>query len=480
MAEAALVLWVPISFSLFLLFRPVTAVGAGILAGLLLLPAGISFDFPIVPALGKHRISVLGAFVACLALAPRRLRRPRMGPAQGFAVLLIVSSFLTAVTNLDPINEGAIHLPALRLWDGVSLAGAALLDLVLPFYLGWTLYRQPRDLSQLLNLITVTACLYSLLILFEVRMSPQLHQWVYGYQTWGWHGELRGGRFRPVVFMRNGLTLAIFAATCCIAAMAMFRARERLLLGVSRPALRVPTGPIFVYLTAVLLACRSLGAFVYGAGGAMALFFLRSRLSMLLAMGLSLMVILYPMLRSFDVFPTEALVNVSNIVSEDRSESLDFRFRHETRLLDRARERPWFGWGSWRRNRVHDSRTGSDTSVTDGYCVITLGTRGALGFIGTFGLLLTPVFASGRRFGMLRSRRDQWLVAGTAWIVVVNTIDLLPNAMLNSFIVFVAGALTGAIAGVGSAPGGTGVRRARRRRYTASSEPIATTGAAPP
>jgi hypothetical protein len=480
MAEAALILWVPISFSLFVLFRPVTAVGAGILAGLLLLPTGVSFDFPIVPALGKHRISILGAFVACLALAPRRLRRPRMGPAQGFAVLLIGSSFLTAITNLDPINDGAIHLPALALWDGVSLAGAALLDLVLPFYLGWTLYRQPRDLGQLLNLITVTACLYSLLILFEVRMSPRLHYWVYGYQSWYWYGELRGGGFRPVVFMRHGLMLAIFAASCCIAAVAMFRARERLLLGGFLRALRVPTGPISVYLIAVLLACRSLGAFVSGAGGAMALFFLRSRIAMLLAVGLSAVVIFYPMLRSFDLFPTETLVNVSGIVSEDRAESLDYRFRHETRLLNRAQERPWFGWGAWRRNRVHDPRTGLDTSVTDGYWVITLGVRGALGFIGTFGLLLTPVFASGRRFGTLRSRRDRWFVAGTAWIVAVNAIDLLPNAMLNSFIVFVAGALTGATAPVGSASGGTGVRRARRRRYTAGSEPIATTGAAPP
>jgi hypothetical protein len=469
MAEAALILWIPISFACFALFRPVTAVSAGILAGLLLLPEGASIDLPIVPPLNKHGISVLGAFVACLSLAPRRLRRPRMGPAQGFAALLIGSSFLTAVTNLDPINDGAIHLPALSLWDGVSLAGAALLDLVLPFYLGWTLYRQPRDLGPLLNLIVVAACLYSLLILFELRIAPLSHSWVYGYQAWGWQGAARGGGFRPAVFMRTPLALGILLASCSIAAVTMFRARERLLFGGFLRDLRVPTGPISVYLIAVLLACQSTAAFVLAAGGTMALCFLRSRIALVLAMGLSAVVILYPTLRSFDLFPTETLMNVSSVVSEDRAQSLEFRYRHENRLLDRALERPWFGWGGWRRNRVHDPQTGLDTSITDGYWVITLGIRGALGFIGAFGLLLTPVFASGRRFRMLRSRRDRWLVVGTAWIVAINAIDLLPNANISSFVVLVAGALTGAIARLGSAH----QRTTSGRRAGAGTQPAA-------
>ncbi|MHC4067074.1 MAG: hypothetical protein ACYSUI_21570 [Planctomycetota bacterium] len=63
-------------------------------------------------------------------------------------------------------------LSSLRLWDGVALAAAAILDLIAPFYLGWTLFRQPRDLRRLPTLMVIAACAYSLLMLFELRMSP--------------------------------------------------------------------------------------------------------------------------------------------------------------------------------------------------------------------------------------------------------------------------------------------------------------------
>jgi hypothetical protein len=68
------------------------------------------------------------------------------------------------------------------------------------------------------------------------------------------------------------------------------------------------------------------------------------------------------------------------------------------------------------------------------------------------------VFQAGGRFTSLPVGRERVLVAGTAWIVAVNCVDLLPNAMFNPVTVFVAGALGGAVSGL------------RRRRGAPASE----------
>ena len=448
MAQFALVLWVPISFALFAVLRPAMAASVGLLGAVLLLPARFAFNLQGFPDLDKDRLPVLAVFVACLALAPARIRWPP--PALLLVALLLVGgSFLTAITNAEPVTFGAVHLPPLRIWDGVSFSAAALLDLVIPFFLGWTLYRTPRDLRDLLVLIAFAACIYSVLILWELRMSPQLHNNVYGYYPTGFQGVKRYGGFKPLVFMVSPLQTALFTATCCIASISLWRAREVLPLRFGRSSGHsgVPMGPISVYLLVLLLASKSLAAAVYGVVGASALVLLRSRLAVPLAVGLASIVLVYPLLRTLDLFPTSLLVNAAANINEERAQSLSFRFENEDILLHRAWEKIWFGWGSWRRNRVFDPISGRDIAITDGYWVIILGMRGILGFVATFGLLVTPVFLAARNFSALRSRRDRFVVAGVIWIVTLNAIDKIPNAFPNAFAIFVAGALVGAITG---------------------------------
>ena len=57
-------------------------------------------------------------------------------------------------------------------------------------------------------------------MLFEIRMSPQLHRWLYGYYPFGFITQMRYGGFRPSVFMENGLVCAFFAMTAMVAATA--------------------------------------------------------------------------------------------------------------------------------------------------------------------------------------------------------------------------------------------------------------------
>ena len=71
--------------------------------------------------------------------------------------------------------------------------------------------------------LVVAGLIYSLPMLFEVRMSPQLHTWIYGYFPHSFGQQMRDGGFRPVVFIGHGLGVAFFVMTTVVAAAAFWR-----------------------------------------------------------------------------------------------------------------------------------------------------------------------------------------------------------------------------------------------------------------
>src|SRR5690606_39960078 len=115
-----------------------------------------------------------------------------------------------------------------------------------------------------------------------------------------------------------------------------------------RTAAITPWVPVF--LTTLLILCKSTGASVY-AMFVIPVVALTRRPRMWLATVLAGMVILFPLLRGTDVFPTDTLVEWAHIISEDRALSLRFRFDQEDQLLERARGRLVFGWRPYSRDR---------------------------------------------------------------------------------------------------------------------------------
>ena len=90
---------------------------------------------------------------------------------------------------------------------------------------------------------------------------------------------------------------------------------------------------------------------------------------------------------------------MAEAIDPARAPSLAYRFLNEDILLEHARDKPLFGWGSWNRHRVFDPETGQATTTTDGAWVILIGTRGWVGYLAIFGLLAAPVIllAANRR-----------------------------------------------------------------------------------
>ena len=445
-AYVALLSWPLIALCLFQV-RPVgQALLWTILGAHLLLPVGTSIKFEMIPAFDKSSIATLSALLGCLLVGKRLRLFNGFGLPEILIVMLLVSPFITSELNTDPLRMGVAWRPGVGHYDAISAVVAQFIFFV-PFLLGRQILRSSSDNQNLLQVLVLAGLFYSLPMLFEVRMSPQLHTWIYGYFPHSFGQQMRDGGFRPVVLIGHGLGVAFFAMTAVVAAAALWRARVRVL--------NWPGGAITGYLAVVLLLCKSLGSFVYGAVAAPLVRLAPPRIQLLWAVALVSVALLYPTLRATDLFPTTHLVEMAASVSDDRAQSLKFRFDQEQQLLDHAWERFMFGWGRFGRNRVYDEDSGRDISITDGRWIITMGQFGFFGFLAEFGLLALPIFRAASAIKYTHSVREQVFLAALSLILAINVVDLLPNASLTPFTWLIAGTLLGSA---------ETLRAARRRR----------------
>lgn len=405
-----------------------------VIFGQLLLPAGTGIKFSMVPAIDKSSIVGISALVACIFFLSknRASKSARFGLVEIFLLMYILGPVFTSQFNGDNIIIGYRFLPGVGLYDALSAAQAAFIFLV-PFFLGRKFLRSEDDLQTMLQALAVSGALYSVLLLFEIRFSPQLHYWVYGYYPSEFVQTLREGGFRPMAFMGHGLLAAFFVMASLLSAAALWRSRI--------PA-TVPWSTITIYLGAVLLICKSLGALIYGSFGSVLILFARSRTLVTVACILVAISLGYPMLRFFGLMPTTAIVGLARSIDTERADSLQFRLNNEDQLLARALERPVFGWGRFGRSRIYDPETGKDLSVTDGRWIIDLGQFGFVGFLAEFGLLGLCVLRSAQTYKTAKPH-VQLHIAALTLLLAINVVDLLPNAGLIPLTWLIAGALLG-------------------------------------
>jgi hypothetical protein len=387
------------------------------------------------------------------------LARAKLG--RGFDLFAVVGGLATVgtvVTNRDVLECGPTVLQALTMRDAVSSVTKMVLVPFVPFFLGRALFRTSRELQGLMRLLAVAGLIYVPLVLLEVRLSPKLHGWLYGFQPGG--VAVRAGGYEPTVFLANGLALAMFMVTMVLATCALVRTRANVL--------GIPAGIAAVVLAITLVLGKAMAAIVYGVALGPIILLARAKVGLRVAVALVVLVAAYPSLRVAGQFPTERLVELGAHVSQDRAQSLQFRFDNEDALSAKALQRIWFGWGTWGRNRVYDEH-GQDVSVTDGEWIIRLSEDGAVGWACFLGLLFGPVVAAARLASKLRSRKDRELLTALALIVAVSSVDLLPNAAFTDLPMFLAGCLYGLAVGLAKE------ENAARAAASIGSRPIAAT-----
>src|SRR5207248_1739976 len=92
-------------------------------------------------------------------------------------------------------------------------------------YLAGRLYLGDRDsFRDLVAAVLVGGLVYLPLCLVEIRFSPQLHLWVYGFLQHDFSQTIRFDGYRPMVFMQHGLELGLWMSAACLAGYWLWRA----------------------------------------------------------------------------------------------------------------------------------------------------------------------------------------------------------------------------------------------------------------
>ncbi|SFU12561.1 O-antigen ligase family protein [Sedimentitalea nanhaiensis] len=417
-------------------FRPALAFILAILTGFLLLPETIAFDLPMLPALTKHTVPVLSVvlFITLFQTGKGKTDSRSLIPEHPFVriavVGLVLGALLTVATNGDPLRYGPKVQPGMRLYDGFAHA-LTMAMMLLPMLLARKFLARPETHVLLLRVLCFAALFYSLLALFEVRMSPQLNQWVYGFFPHSWRQHYRGGGWRPIVFLSHGLVVSLFFCCATLAAAGLSRLyhkqRGKFLAAMA-----------WLFLTLVLT--KSLGALVIVILMLPAALLWGVRGQLLTACAIAVLVLVYPIGRSTGVIPIQQVAQIAESISPERAASFMTRVVNEDRLLAKAQQRPWFGWGLWGRSRISDPITGVDITIVDGLWIGMLGASGWVGYLSNFGLLCLPIILLFRHLRRYDIGMESSILA---LVLAANLIDLLPNSGLTPVTWVVAGALWG-------------------------------------
>ena len=438
----AFFIWVPIVLWGAHRWPPAKAAGWLLVLPLMFLPELMFFKPPGLPEFAKDRIAILWLFIGVVLFHRDRLRSVRLGRWPKLAILLLLGGpVLTVFLNSDSISQGAAHLPPHVPYDAVHALVQNTLDYVLPFALGVAMFTSSKDLRVLFRVLVGGGLIYSVFQLIELRMSPQLHIWLYGFFHHSFGQTVRGGGYRPTVFMENGLAVAMFTLVAILAAAGLYKVKARVF--------RVPAGWALAYLWLILSLSKSAGAFLYSLVAVPLILFVSPKTQFRVATILAVIVLAYPFARGAGLVPVDHIQEwVATEYGDERVDSIMTRFVNEERLLERANERYFFGWGWYGRAYHYDPDFGSAVSIRDGDWIITFGDFGLVGFLGKYLLLLLPLFISARRLKRVRKESDRRLLAALALIIGVSAFDLLPNGNFNYLVFVFSGALLSCSAGI--------------------------------
>lgn len=445
-AYLALLIWPLVCVLLFRRLTPQRAVIWSLLAGYLFLPPLAEFDLPLVPDMDKFSIPNICAFALAIFMLKEPIALwPRMWVARILMLGFVLGAIPTVLGNAEPIlfqvmagSDPIIfetdRLPGLRTIDIASVLSNQLIVLM-PLLLGRHFLATEEGMRELLRALMLAGLAYSILAIIEVRLSPQTNILVYGFFQHSFEQMMRGGSFRPIVFLPHGLWVALFFVYSVVAAAALQRNAEmqmkaRLLLAT-------------IYLAGILLLCKSLASILYACALLPVIFFAPVRLQLMLALAFGLLAVSYPVLRNLGLVPLDWILAQAEAINPDRAQSLGYRFGNEEQLLDRAKDKLLFGWGGWGRNLVREIETGEIISIPDGRWILTFGTYGWVGYLSEMGLLALPLLLLGWYSRKRAGHAISPLTAAVALCLAITLVDMLLNDTLIPFVWLMAGAALG-------------------------------------
>ncbi len=421
----------------------------------------LTFTIPVVLYIFSkeppHRAVIICFFGAVLFLPMEKLQVPLIlynkMSATGMGVIAAILMF-----DGDRIREypfKAVDIPmvvwllsgifasllnGLGLKDGLQEAFNTFMLWAVPFIAGRLYFSSYQNQVILCRAFFIAGLMYIPFIVFELVMSPQAHRIVYGYMQHDFSQVIRGGGYRPMVFMQHGIMLGTFM--CMSAFVGLWCWFTKVF---PKKMWGIPTWMLSLTLLICAVACKSSGAIGLLFMGIIVLIATVKLKTRLIVFIVLILPVIYVGSRASGSWDGQNLVDfIAEKFSEDRSLSLQFRLDNENILIEKALEKPVFGWGGWGRSRVYDEDTGEDKSTTDGFWIITLGRWGFVGLISISLVFLLPMLMFVMKHHPKRWKEPEIAPGAViALIPLLFLIDCSLNAMVNQMYIIFAGAVVG-------------------------------------
>jgi hypothetical protein len=436
--------WLLVSILIFASLRGRRAALACGIIGCLFLPVGGVF-LPGLPDYAKGTAIALGLVLGVLLFDSARLStfRPRWFDLP--VVALSVLTFFTSISNgIGPV-------------DGISCTYGDCLMWAVPYFVGRLYFTRLEDLREFALGLVISAVVYAPLCWLEMRLSPQLHTWVYGYYPSQFIQSRRYGGFRPTVFMNHGLAVAAWMSLAAVAAVWM-RAGGRIRLW------GIPDYLLIGGLLVTAVFCKSMGPVLLMAIAILVYLAARLRPQRWLLYAVIAFPVVYVVCRISGLWSFSNVIELStDIAGKERGDSLKLRVESENVLIDHTMARPLLGWGGWGRNRP----SGKADVLTDGLWIILFSQGGFLRLAAYVLTLQLPAWLLVRRLPARTWLRPSVSPAiGMALITALVGIDCLFNAGWNPVVVMAMGAVAGVAGSLRPRP--SDARRPARRRARAA------------
>ena len=414
--------WIPFVLFLFMILPPRRAVITAFLLAWLFLPMA-GYAVKGLPDYTKMSATVIGVLMAAAIFDTDRLLNFRPRWIDIPMILWCTSGMVSSYLN------------GLGIYDGCSEIVHQFITWGLPYIIGRIYFGDLEGLRELAVGLFIGGLIYVPLCWFEIRMSPQLHVWVYGFRQHSFFQNVRDGGYRPMVFMQHGLMVAMWMSMTTLIGVWLWKSKVIRQIWDMPMYLLVPAMLLTVYL------CKSKYATLLLLTGAGTMFLVRATKIRWLVLALLLVPPTYMWLRADGIVTGESMIAMAErMFGEERAQSLSVRINNENALAERALERPWFGWGGWGGQRVAGP-DGKDL-VTDSLWIITLGKGGIVSLIALTAMLLLPMILV-----VFDWRAELWAHPAIAPIIVLGMMtalymfDHLMNGMVNPIFMLACGAV---------------------------------------
>jgi hypothetical protein len=420
-----------VSILLFRRFKPDIATVITVLAGFLFLPMA-SYDLPVIPAYDKTTSIAVGLILGGMISGHSAKHKLRL---TAYDIPMIVWCFVAPV--MASLTNG------LGLYDGLSGLFTSYFSYGVIYWAGRKYFVPSSSLRILTMGVLVGGLAYVPLDFFEVRMSPQLSNIVYGFFPHSFLQGVRYGGYRPIVFMQHFLQVSLWMAVATMACFWIWR------VGGIKKVRNVSIAFLFLLLAAATVLCKSANGMIFFALGIAGTIYYKKTGSTFLFKLILLIVPLYILLRLVDVISVKNIQNIASaFVDKERIDSLTWRLMQEDLFGQKAKARLLFGWGAMGRAWPVDPHTGEQLiQMIDSLWVIILSKYGLTGLFGFyashgFGAFLVLGSLAKKRMG-LDERNDPFTADAIILSLVLcfYLVDSLMNAMPAPIYTLFAGAL---------------------------------------